>query len=107
MFAQVCDLRFCIIHWPSVSRQYARSSRSVVRRKAFQAVTKRLSQRLELLLKVSPVADAGRVERLPNLFGARRAHRALRLVEAKTGGLEAEPAVLEQAAHLSLRLAHQ
>src|SRR6202035_704163 len=61
--------------------------------KASEAVRQCAAQRFKLLLEVTPVSHPRRIQRLANLFGARRAHRAPRLVEAEAGGFESQPAV--------------
>src|SRR5262245_32177768 len=74
---------------------------------ALEATPQCSSQWLELLLEMTPVTDAARVERLAYLLGACRAHRAGRLVELETRGIEFQAAMLEQTADIGLRTAHQ
>src|SRR5690348_14538914 len=50
---------------------------------------------------MAPVIDAFTVDRLAHLLRARRADRALRLVELETGGIERHADEIEHAAHLA------
>ena len=69
--------------------------------------SKGLPQRLKLFLEVPPVTDARAVYRLAHLFGAGRAHRTSRLVKTEAAGLEGQPAMMEKAADVRLRVANQ
>src|ERR1700686_1988803 len=62
---------------------------------ARRQIPERVFQRREPRLEVSPLVDALFVYGLAHLFGTRRAHAALGLVELQTRGLELEAAELE------------
>src|ERR1700730_5299486 len=76
-------------------------------REALETVPEGATQRLELAGEMPPVAHRRGVQRLTHLFGAGGAYRTPRLVKGNAGGFEGQPAMLEQAADASLRIAHQ
>src|SRR5262245_66594369 len=92
---------------PGVSLETLQCARARIRRQAHQHRLQQLDQRREMMLVVAPAMHAGRVQRLTDLFRARRAYRAIVAMELEASVFPGQAAEIEQAPHLALEVADE